>query len=80
MSEKDIWWQEHRLNEILYSGADDATKAQQIIRLGFEPEVADELVERHQLGKQVPVYYESLKPEELPPYDDRESLDFNKGT
>jgi hypothetical protein len=60
MSERDVIWQEHRLEEILYSNADPVSKVQQIIRLGFDPEVADEIVERHQMGTQSPVYYERL--------------------
>ena len=63
-----INWQDQQLDEILYSGADDASKAQQIIRLGFEPEVADRLVEQHQLGTTAPVYYETLRPEDLDLY------------
>lgn len=70
MSERDIVWQERRLEEILYSNADAASKSQQIIRLGFEPEIADELVERYQLGTQTPAYYESLRPEDLELYDE----------
>jgi hypothetical protein len=72
MSEKDTLWQERRLEEILYSNADDASKSQQIIRLGFDPEIADRLVEQHQLGTQTPVYYESLRPDELDLYRDDE--------
>ena len=60
MSERDIIWQERRLEEILFSNAKPVDKVQQIIRLGFDPEVADEIVERHQIGTQSPVYYERL--------------------
>jgi len=60
MSERDVIRQEHRLEEILYSNIDPVAKVQQIVRLGFDPEVADEIVERHQLGAQTPVYYERL--------------------
>ena len=60
MSERDVVWQERRLEEILFSGTDPVSKVQQIIRLGFDPEVADEIVERHQMGTQAPVYYERL--------------------
>jgi len=60
MRERDIIWQEQRLEEILFSGTDPVSKVQQIIRLGFDPEVADEIVERHQMGIQAPVYYERL--------------------
>ena len=67
MSEQDAMWQERRLEEILDSNADAASKSQQIIRLGFDPEVADELVERRQLGDRMPVYYESLQPENFYP-------------
>jgi predicted ribosome quality control (RQC) complex YloA/Tae2 family protein len=53
--------QEKRLEEILFSSTDPVSKVQQIIRLGFDPEVADEIVERHQIGTQSPtVYYERL--------------------
>jgi hypothetical protein len=72
MSERDAAWQERRLEEILYSNADAASKAQQIIRLGFEAEVADELVERHQLADQTPIYYETLRHATPAPYDARE--------
>ncbi len=59
--EKDVLWQERRLEEILYSSADPVTKVQHIIRLGFDPEAADQIVERHQVGLQTPmVYYERL--------------------
>ena len=60
MSEHDVVWQERRLEEILFSSTDPVSKVQQIIRLGFDPEVADEIVERHQLGSKAPVYYERL--------------------
>jgi hypothetical protein len=60
MSERDAIWQERRLEEILFSNTDPVSKVQQIIRLGFDPEVADEIVERHQIGTQAPVYYERL--------------------
>jgi hypothetical protein len=60
MSERDVIWQERRLEEILFSNTDPVSKVQQIIRLGFDPEVADEIVERHQIGTQSPVYYERI--------------------
>lgn len=61
MSEPDQHLQEKRLGEILDSGVDDVAKSQQIIRLGFDPEVADEIVERHQMAKRTPVaYYERI--------------------
>ena len=60
MNNNDMLWQERRLEEILFSNSDAGSKAQQIVRLGFEPETADALVERHQMGTQAPVYYESL--------------------
>jgi hypothetical protein len=60
MSEHDSTWQEKRLEEILDSNIDAISKVQQVIRLGFEPEIADELVERHQLGSKAPIYYETL--------------------
>jgi hypothetical protein len=60
MSERDVVWQERRLEEILFSSTDPVSKVQQIIRLGFDPEVADEIVERHQIGTQSAVYYERL--------------------
>ena len=60
-SEKDVLWQERRLEEILYSSADPVAKVQHIIKLGFDPEAADQIVERHQVGLQTPmVYYERL--------------------
>jgi len=60
MSERDVVWQERRLDEILYSNTDSTAKVQQIMRLGFDEEIASELVERHQAGTQIPVYYETL--------------------
>jgi hypothetical protein len=72
MSERDAVWQERRLEEILFSNTDPVSKVQQIIRLGFDPEVADEIVERHQLGTQAPVYYERLDFAEL---DDEPEMD-----
>lgn len=60
MSQRNIMQQEQRLDEILFSNIDDVSKVQQIIRLGFDPEVADEIVEHHQMGAQSPVYYERL--------------------
>jgi hypothetical protein len=60
MSEPDLRWQEQRLRDVLDANTDAAKKAQQIIHLGFDPEVADEIVERHQLGSRAPVYYERL--------------------
>jgi hypothetical protein len=73
MSERDALWQERRLEEILDSSIDAASKAQHIIRLGFEPEFADELVERKQLGRNVPMYYESLRPDEIAMYDETDT-------
>jgi hypothetical protein len=73
MSERNVLWQERRLEEILFSNTDPVSKVQQIIRLGFDPEVADEIVERHQLGSsQAPVYYERLDFADL---DDEPTLD-----
>ncbi len=73
MRERDIIWQEQRLEEILFSGTDPVSKVQQIIRLGFDPEVADEIVERHQMGIQSPVYYERL---DFAEFDDDEALEY----
>ena len=60
MTSRNYLQQEQRLDEILFSNVDSLTKVQQIIRLGFDAEVADEIVERHQTGTQAPVYYERL--------------------
>ena len=60
MSKHDQAWQETRIDEILESNIDDVSKVRQIMHLGFEGEVADEIVERHQLGTVAPVYYETL--------------------
>ena len=59
MGKHSLLQQEQRLDEILFSNSDPAKKSQQIINLGFDPEVADEIVERHQIGRG-PVYYERL--------------------
>jgi len=61
MKDRDMMWQERRLEEILFSNSDAISKVQQIIRLGFEPETADALVERHQLGMDAPVFYETME-------------------
>lgn len=61
MNDRDMVWQERRLEEILFSNSDAYSKVQQIIRLGFESETADALVERHQMGMDAPVYYETLE-------------------
>ena len=73
MSERDVIWQERRLDEILFSSTDPISKVQQIVRLGFAPEVADEIVERYQTGTQAPapVYYERLDFADL---DDEDEL------
>ena len=60
MSDQNAVWQERRLEEILFTDTDPVSKVQQIIKLGFDPEIADEIVERHQLGSQSLVYYERL--------------------
>ncbi|HEY6736268.1 MAG TPA: hypothetical protein VI322_00975 [Candidatus Saccharimonadia bacterium] len=62
MSERDQKIQEGRLRAVLNDHhIDAATKAKQIMKLGFDPEIADEIVARHQLGNRTAVaYYESL--------------------
>ena len=60
MSDRDIAWQERRLDEVLYTDLDPVSKVQQIIRLGFSEDTANDLVERHQLGLNNLVYYERL--------------------
>ncbi len=60
MSSRNYAQQEQRLDEILYANIPDVSKVQSIIELGFDAEVADEIVERHQMGTRAPVYYESL--------------------
>ncbi len=60
MSSRDYIHQEQRLDEILFSNIDSLSKVQHIINLGFDPEVADEIVERHQTGSREAVYYERL--------------------
>jgi len=60
MSDRDYAHQEQRLDEVLFSNIDALSKVQHIIKLGFDPEVADEIVERHQSGTRAPIYYERL--------------------
>jgi hypothetical protein len=60
MAKHNLLQKEQRLDEILFSNSDPAKKSQQIINLGFDPEVADEIVERHLIGTPGPVYYERL--------------------
>ena len=74
MSSRNYLQQEQRLDEILFSNVDAITKVQQIIRLGFDAEVADEIVERHLIGTQAPVYYERLDFAELDDDDSKESV------
>ena len=45
---------------ILDSSDDLITKVQKVMRLGFVEEVADDLVERHQLGFKQPAYYDPM--------------------
>ena len=49
-----------RLETILLSSSAPLTKVRAIMALGFGEEVAEDIVERHQLGQQTPVYYERL--------------------
>ena len=60
MSDRDYTHQEQRLDEVLFSNIDALSKVQHIIKLGFDPEVADQIVERHQSGTRAPIYYERL--------------------
>ncbi len=57
----DSLWQEKRLEEILFSDLDPVSKVQEIVDLGFDNEVADEIVARYQIGQHTPVYYERLE-------------------
>jgi len=75
MSDRDAW-QERRLDEVLYTDLDPVSKVQQIIRLGFSEDTANDLVERHQLGLNNMVYYERLDFIE----DDDEEEPKDKGT
>lgn len=67
MSEQSVnqknLWQERRLEEILFANTDPVSKVQQIIRLGFDPEVADEIVGKYQIGQQANSYeyFEKLR-------------------
>lgn len=54
-------WQERRLEEILFSNGEATEKVHQIMRLGFDEEIANELVERNMSGSRMPVYYETLQ-------------------
>jgi hypothetical protein len=74
MSSRDYTQQEQRLDEILFSNADSLTKVQNIIKLGFDAEVADEIVERHQIGTRAPVYYERLDFADLDDDEEPEKL------
>lgn len=60
MNSRNYLQQEQRLYEILYSNIDWVSKVQNIIKLGFDEEVAEEIVEHHQAGSRAPVYYERL--------------------
>lgn len=73
MDEMRTAWQERRLEEILMSGADPVTKVRGIMGLGFAEEVADEIVERYEIGQRAPVYYERLSFEPAYEPDDDET-------
>lgn len=51
---------ERRMDNILSSNLDPLGKVQHIIKLGFDEEIATEIVERYQSGLRAPVYYERL--------------------
>ncbi len=70
MSKRTILETEQSLEAILFSDMDLAKKARAITKLGFDPETADEIVERHQIGTRGPVYYERL---DFADFDDYES-------
>ena len=77
MSERNQAQQEQRLDEILFSNVDPLTKVQHIVNLGFDPEVADEIVELHQAGPKAPVYYERLDFADIDDDEVEESPDHN---
>ena len=52
--------QQRQLRKILASRDPLMTKVQRVMRLGFGEEVAEDLVERYQLGQQPLAYYERL--------------------
>jgi hypothetical protein len=53
-------WQEKRLEEILFSNISPVAKTQQIVKMGFDQEIAEEIVTRYQIGQHAPVYYERI--------------------
>lgn len=75
MSESEQLRQERRLEEILDTDIDAVRKVQHIMRLGFSEEAATEMVERHEMGLQEPVYYERLN---IPEYDEVEDEDLDR--
>jgi hypothetical protein len=60
MNERDKILQERRLVEVLKTGLDTTSKINRVILLGFSESAATRLVERHQIGRNVPAFYESL--------------------
>lgn len=61
MNTYDERFHQQRLTEILEArNTDDVDKSQAIMKLGYDPEVADDLVARHHLGRHQPDYYETL--------------------
>lgn len=59
--EKEVQTKERvRVEDILASKHDPITKVRQMMALGIGEEVAEDIVERYQLGQQIPVYYERL--------------------
>lgn len=80
MGHRDYLMQEQRLDEILFSNIDPISKVQHIVNLGFAPEVADEIVERHQIGTKAPVYYERLDFADLDDIDPEEDIQINQHT
>lgn len=51
---------ERAIEGVLGSEDSPINKVQRIIHLGVDEEAADFLVERHQIGQSMPVYYETL--------------------
>lgn len=56
-SEQEVMMQ---IEDILFSDEDPIAKVQEMVKMGFDEEVANDIVERYQIGQSSVIYYEQL--------------------
>lgn len=56
-SEQEVMRQ---IEDILFSDEDPIAKVQEMVKMGFDEEVANDIVERYQIGQSSVIYYEQL--------------------